>query len=775
MFATARLAIVGLILHLVAAPTRAVDFARDVWPVLKRSCVDCHGPDKQKGNLRLDSRAAMLTGGESGPAIVAGKPDDSELIRRVALPKGGDGAMPSRGDPLTQSEVERLRAWIAAGAPWPADATARHWAYVKPTRPTPPIVPSAKTPIDRFVQARLKSASLRPSPEADRYTLARRVTLDLTGLPPTPAEVDAFVNDSAPDAYERLIDRLLVSAAFGEKWARPWLDLARYADSHGFQRDDLRDVWPFRDWVIRSLNADMPFDQFTIEQLAGDLLPNATQDQKIATGFHRCTPTNVEAGSDPEETRVNQVFDRVNTTAAVWLGTTLECAQCHDHKYDPFSQRDYYRLFAVFNSTEAEAARAKPNVPGSIRFLGPRMALAGFPNTVPLTPPGTDVADDDDDSAAPPKKAAANVARAPTTLVMRELSTPRETHLFIRGDFRSPGDKVESGIPAACGLATDPSKPPAAMTRLDLARWLVGPDNPLAARVTVNRWWAELFGRGFVATPEDFGLRGEPPTHPELLDWLACELVDNGWSMKRLLRTIVMSETYRQSSRLTPDLLARDPDNKLLARGPRFRLDAEAVRDNILATAGLLSRTPYGPPVKPPQPTGLWTKVGGAKADYIVSPPGERHRRGLYVVWKRASPYPSLMTFDAAARLTCTARRARTNTPLQALALLNDPVYVEATFALARRSVNETPNADPDDRIRHAARLCVARPPRDAEVRILRDLYEEQLAAGREKPEQAKALIGSSSVPANCTPKEFAAWYAVAAALLNLDATMTKD
>jgi mono/diheme cytochrome c family protein len=360
------------------------DFAREVYPVLQRHCFECHGPKKQEGDLRLDERAAFLAGGASGPTVTAADPDESELLRRVLLPAGDDEHMPANGRTLTEAEVAALRRWIEAGAIWPEEFTAgAHWAYLPPVRPMPPEVSQSewvRNPIDRFVLARLEAEGLKPSAEADGYTLCRRVHLDLTGLPPTPEEVEAFVNDPSPDAYEKLVDRLLASPAFGEKWARPWLDVARYADSHGFQRDDLRSLWPYRDWVIRALNANKPFDEFTIEQIAGDLLPDPTTDQLIATGFHRCTTTNVEAGTEPEETRVNQVLDRVNTTATVWLGTTLECAQCHDHKYDPFTQKDYYALFAFFNSTELEADRSNPKVPGSIRFLGPTMPLPGDPS-----------------------------------------------------------------------------------------------------------------------------------------------------------------------------------------------------------------------------------------------------------------------------------------------------------------------------------------------------------------------------------------------------------
>jgi hypothetical protein len=595
-------------------------------------------------------------------------------------------------------------------------AEPKHWAYIAPIRPPLPQVRNPKSAIlnavDAFVRARLEKEGLAPSPEAERAVLLRRVTLDLIGLPPTIGELDAFLADTRPDAFERVVDHLLASPHFGERWARHWLDLARYADSHGYQKDDLREIWPFRDWVIHALNADMPFDQFTIEQIAGDLLPKPTESQRIATGFHRCCPTNVEAGSDPDETRVLEVFDRVNTTATVWLGTTLECCQCHDHKYDPFTQKDYYRFFAFFNSTAKEAERAKANALGSIKFLGPKLPYHGA-----------------------------------TTLVMEELPQRRPTYILKRGDFRSPGAEVQPGTPAA--LTSDSAR---VSNRLDLARWLVSCNNPLTARVTVNRLWAELFGHGMVTTPENFGTRGERPTHPELLDWLAAEFVDRGLSMKHVIRTIVTSSTYRQSSRQTPELKARDPLNRFYARGPRVRMDAEMVRDNALAISGLLNHKLGGPPIRPPQPEGLWPKVSGEKLEYVATPTPERNRRGIYVVWKRSSPYPSMANFDATARLTCTVSRPRSNSPLQALTLLNDPVYVEAANALAQRIQREAAGRPLADQLRHAFRLCLAREPKPAELELLQTLHQKQ----------------------STERSTLAPWQAVATALLNLDEMITK-
>ncbi|MEP6667632.1 MAG: PSD1 and planctomycete cytochrome C domain-containing protein [Chthoniobacter sp.] len=956
-----------------AVSAEKVDFVHDVYPILQRSCFECHGAEKHKGGLRLDDREAAFQGGDGGDTIVKGQPEKSELVNRISLPKEDRDVMPNRGEKLTKLEVERIRAWIAAGAPWPDGVKpARHWAYVPPVRPAVPPLPDApRSPIDAFVRTRLSEEKLQPSPPAEPHVLARRLSLDLTGLPPTPAEVDAFTHAAKTNlqsAVEKLADHLLASPQFGEKWGRQWLDVARYADSHGFQRDDLVDLWPYRDWVIRAFNADMPFDQFTIEQLAGDLLPNATEQQRIATGFNRCTMCNVEAGTDPEENRVNQVIDRVNTMGMAWLGTTLECMQCHDHKYDPFKQRDYYGLFAFFNGTELEADRSNPKVPGSIRFLGPYMRVsdpaaeaklqqvnkeiaatksqiagrsakiagAGTPaghiaeaqehvltptdfdsagganhrvlddGSVLLLgdPPGTDTytvtvrtplqnivgfklealtdpalpgmgpgrgdpertnfvlhtfavtaappghegeakpmkltdaradfsqaswdvsgAIDENGktgwaiapqfhrphwatfraseplanehgtvltfrlvqefgnartigrfrlsaltgaypaAVVPPKddpelrrlnthlaelEKQQKTAPAPQTLVMKEITETRTNAIFRRGDFRNPGDAVEPGTPAVL----HPLHEEGPRNRLALARWLVSRENPLVARVIVNRLWAEIFGEGIVSTPEDFGMKGERPSHPELLDWLAVEFMDRGWSQKKLLRLIVTSETYRQSSHVTPELLERDPLNRLLARGPRFRLGAEEVRDNALAVSGLLNLKQFGPPIHPPQPDGLWAKVGGQQYDYVVSPGDEQYRRGVYVVLKRASPYPSFTNFDATSRPACRVKRTRSNTPLQALTLLNDPVYVQAAHGFAARIVHEQPSADVDGRINYAFRLALARPPAPAELSTLHQLYDSELAATG-KPEEA--------------------WFSVASALLNVDEAITKD
>jgi hypothetical protein len=535
--------------------------------------------------------------------------------------------------------------------------------------------------------------------------------------------------------------------------------------------------------VVAALNEDMPFDRFTIEQLAGDLLRNPTLSQKIATGFNRSAPTNVEAGSDPEETRVNQVLDRVNTLGTVWLGSTLECAQCHDHKYDAFTQKDYYSLFAFFNNTSLEADRTNPKVPGSIQFNGPQIRLdesltnskrAELESKIQMLESGN--APEKEKLIARLRKQLESLEGS-STLVMQE-DTPRSSAIFKRGDFRARGDEVFPAVPAFLnplpGVNPKPDQPVESHrpNRLDLARWLVARENPLTARVTVNRWWSELFGQGLVSTPEDFGVKGEHPTHPELLDWLASELMERGWSMKHLLRCILTSRTYRQSSHLTPSLRERDDRNLLLARGPRFRLDAELIRDNALSIAGLLNPKLGGEPIRPPQPKGLWTKVGGKAYNYETSPGSEQYRRGLFVVLKRASPYPSFVNFDANSRMACRVKRTRSNTPLQALTLLNDPVYVQAANAFTQRILASASNDA--GRIEAAFCIALARAPEPLEQQTMSALLNALRAHVPSTSQES--LQASIEEPRSSTNADLEthAWRGVATALLNLDETITK-
>ncbi len=1025
-------------------PGQNVDFARDIQPIFKRYCVECHGPTTARARLRLHAPDLILKGGVSGPVISPGKSDESLLIHRV-LGQGGEDRMPLDADPLPASTIGLLRAWIDRGAPMPTQATAganpaaslqEHWAYERPTRRELPAVRTTgwvRNAIDRFVLARLERERLSPSPEAAKATLLRRVTLDLTGLPPTPEELDRFLADTSSDAYEKVVDRLLASPRYGERWARPWLDLARYADTNGFEKDNRREIWKYRDWVIDALNRDLPFDQFTIDQIAGDMLPNATLDQKIASGFHRNAMTNEEGGVDPDESMYEVLVDRTNTTATVWLGTTLACAQCHNHKYDPFTQKDYFRLLAFFANSEYESrtfagdgtryfeprldlgtpedektrqrlqaevtrldqdlrnmtpavraaqeqweasARAardswtpvtprdvratngvvlKPLADGSVMASGANPALTSYVVTADTTlqritglrlealpdpslprggpgrdtyghfrvtgirveagpakgssapaamrpvqfttikvddsayafepvdllgrdavptPPGaegreyrkagswainamreteraarqavlvahapfgfpegtritvridhldgtfgqglgrfrvsvttaenplagadvparlrpivalaaaqrsTEQANDlaaffrattpllssARDALAAARKAVADL-RIPSTLVMKEkASFERPSYdLRVRGSFTAKGERVYAGTPAAL----HPMRDDQPVNRLGLARWLVDGANPLVGRVAVNRLWEQLFGRGLVETSEDFGSQGSPPTHRELLDWLATEFVANSWSQKALLRLIVTSSTYRQSSVVTPGLAERDPYNRLLARGARFRMEAEMVRDVALAASGLLSPKMHGPSVFPVQPPGTWNQPYSGDR-WTTSEGEDRYRRSLYSFWRRTSPYPSFMTFDATSREYCTVRRVRTNTPLQALTLLNDPASFEAARALATRMASV--GADARARTTFGIKLVLSREAKPAEVDRLVALYQSARERYLTQPDAALKVLGLAA--ARSDTADMAAWTIVANVLLNLDEALTRD
>ncbi|MBM3832455.1 MAG: DUF1553 domain-containing protein [Verrucomicrobia bacterium] len=1156
-----------------------VDFNRQIRPILSDNCFACHGPDDgaRKAKLRLDIKDAAFKGGKSGePAIVPGKVDESELLKRI-ISTNEDEVMPppKSKKKLTWEQIDLLKRWVSQGAQWTG-----HWAYEKPQRPSVPAIKNpagARNEIDQFIRARLEKEGLQPSPEADKTTLARRAALDLTGLPPTIEEVDAFLNDKSADAYDKLVDRLLVSTRYGEHMAKYWLDGARYADSHGYHIDSKRDIWPYRDWVIKAFNRNMPFDQFTIEQLAGDLLPNATTDQKVASGYVRCNMSTGEGGVIEAEYQAKYGFDRTETTATIWMGLTLTCARCHTHKYDPITHREYYGLYSFFNNlnepvmdgnkpnpdpfmqlptpeqkarqdelkslitegqkkidskvpeldnaqvvwqgdwhkklsgvwttfnrtavhsahtngatlkvlddlsilaegsnptqdvyevsskislgklaglrletlphpslpnggsarnadgrfrlSEIEAELVTPEIAAStnkpkklrfaqaaadaaennyearkaidgnaesawsvatnsiaephqavfvlsepvdipmdselrirLRFGGKdsavghfRLALAreeelvrrlipakrepwrvlgpfkteGLPagylkefepekeldlnktyrgvreeirwnarpdledgkthllvhelhgvhgayyfyRTVEVTgnrkaelslraddlfkvwvngrlvlerstpvkasdgsakavvdlKPGqnsilvkvvnhqgysyfafdsdlghgealpADVAPVLAATAKPSKEEATKIRNfyrreyspefrqlfarmeefkaeqtsleqsIPTTMIAKELEKPRDTVIFKRGEYDKPGEKVFAGVPAI--LPPFPEGTPT--NRLGLAQWLLSPDHPLTARVTVNRIWQQFFGVGLVKTTEDFGVQGEPPSHPYLLDWLATEFVRTGWDVKRLQRMIAASATYRQSSKLTPAVSARDPENRLLARGPRFRVDAETLRDLALYLGGLLVEKPGGRSVKPYEPPGLWEAVSFNNSQKYVPDIGEgQYRRSLYTFWKRQSPPPNMLIFDAPTREYCVVRRPRTNTPLQALALLNDPQFVESSRALAQRILLEG-GETVESRLAYAFRLATARPPRPDELDVLRDVLEQQLADYRKDTAAAAKLlnVGSFKAKNDLDPSELAAWTTIASMLLNLDETVTK-
>jgi mono/diheme cytochrome c family protein len=1138
----------GFVRSSAAEPDKKVDFSRDVKPILAKNCFACHGPDDahRAVGLRFDQREIALKGTKKGAALSPGKPDASRIIVRVTAADADDRMPPKEtGHKLTEEQIATLKKWIAQGAEY-----SQHWAFVKPSRPEVPAVQNkawAKNSIDYFILQQVEQAGLQPMTPADKYILLRRLSLDLRGLPPTPQEFEAFAKDNSPDAYQKIVDRFLADPAFGERWARMWLDLARYADSAGYGSDPLRtNIWPYRDWVIDALNQNMPFDQFTIEQLAGDLLPNATPRQKLATAFHRNTMTNTEGGTDDEEFRVAAVKDRVDTTIQVWMGVTMGCAKCHNHKFDPISQKEYYQLYSLFNQTadndrpdeaptmsmptpwqeeqlkriqtrltelqkQMDAASPRqeqafekwrgglfPNVAGKaieissvtaqsgmpmakgesaswkmkghgeksfspfmktpakdvytirttvteknivgfrievpplggvrdaansflidriridageagkgpagrivrieIPGVGKMLSLAevqvfhkeaniatkgtasqsstdyggeakraidgntegkyeansvthtkvennpwwevklaenaeidqiviwnrrdglearlsnyrvsllsedrkviwsrdeaAFPNPtkqlVLSGPQPLNVADaygrgsrggdnalnvilpgEDGPTGwtgAPTKsedslylvfdKPLALPVGAPLTFqikhsglahfrihavtdpaiqvrvslpanirnlvekeglspaqvdtlrkyyrtidpalkalrdeiaqlekskpqpvavpVMEELpaNKHRKTKIMIKGNFLELGDEVQGGLPGAFpGLPKE-----IALSRLAVARWLVSPDNPLTARVAVNRFWAQLFGRGLVETEEDFGTQGEFPTHPELLDWLAMEFMSPAdakakpWDVKHMLRLMLKSATYQQSSKATAETLKRDPKNLLYARAPRYRLEAEMVRDQALALSGLLSKKMGGPSVYPPQPGGLWQAAFNGQRTWATSSGEDKYRRGVYTFWRRTIPYPSMTTFDAPSRETCAIRRIRTNTPLQAFVTLNDPVYVESAQALARRIVKEG-GASTEERVKFGLQLCLGRPAQEAQVRALSELFVKQQERFRKDAPAAKTMATDPLGPVTqgMNEADLAAWTVVANVLLNMDSVLTRN
>lgn len=1018
-YATAALWCFAPIAHAAEKTPASVDFNHDIRPIFAKHCLSCHGPETAEASLRLDRREAALRGGNSGPAYVPGKSAQSRLVDYVAGTGKDETIMPPEGERLSTTEVALIKSWIDQGARWPdepkpTERQSQHWSFQPLKAATPPsvaYVKAVRNPIDAFVLARLEAEGIEPSPEADRATLIRRLSLDLLGLPPEPADVDEFVRDTRPDAYERLVDRLLASPHYGERFARHWLDLARYADSDGYEKDTGRPhAWRYRNWVIDALSRDLPFDQFTIQQLAGDLLPGAGTEERVATGFHRNTLTNREGGVDREEFRVAATVDRVNTTGAVWLGLTVGCAQCHTHKYDPIAQREYYGLFAFFNGLnevdvpaaypdqiaayktalakhqsehrplvealaryEKELARheaawqadrqqvnptkwsdarlesatasggasieglpdgslrtkrakgaggsyvlklgselatvrairlevlgrenvktaaadrsfslgeisvsvapADPKHPQARRAAkrlvlqnavadaasgtatgiaqaldndaktgwsadaakdhaalletvdyptfdggtlvtitlaeqargpGPlgrfRISLSDSPGPLTsggLAHPAAKILEKPSEKRTAAERAtlaayyrtqdpewrklsaavAAHAKRVPAdpagtykAQAVAEMPGGRPTHTLVRGDFLRPGAAVE---PHTLDVLPPLVARAAKADRLDLARWLVGPHNPLTPRVLVNRLWAWHFGRGLVATVDDFGTQGERPSHPELLDWLAGEVMRRGWSLKQMHKLIVSSATYRQSSASRADLAERDPMNRLLARQQRLRVEAEIIRDVSLSASGLLCPSVGGPSVRPRQPVGISELTYAGAARWVESHGDDRHRRGLYTWFQRTSPYPMLMTFDAPdSNVTC-ARRERSNTPLQALTLLNDPVFFECAQALGRRIVTEAEAADaPAGRVDLAFRLCLGRSPTASERASALQLFDEQLAFCRADERAAAELVGGEPRPKETSTAELAAWVVVGRTLMNLDEFITRE
>lgn len=786
---------IGLVAGSVFA--QAPDFTKDIRPLLAKRCYACHSGAQQMSGLRLDEREAAVKGGYSGKAaVVPGQSSHSALIERISSTKEGF-AMPPAGPKLSAAEIETLKKWIDGGAIWAgtpssmAGAGTRksdHWAFQPVRRPALPAVKNGgwvRNPIDAFVLAKLESQNIAPSPEASKTTLLRRVSLDLRGLPPTLEETREFLADSRPDAYERMVDRFLAAPQFGEKWARPWLDLARYADSDGYEKDLSRPyAWRWRNWVIDAINRDMPFSDFTIQQIAGDLLPNATTEQRVATGFHRNVMVNREAGVSRVEDRFEQTINRTNTVSTTWLGLTSGCAQCHDHKYDPISQREYYQLFAFLNATADEDINAP--MPGELgpwmqaqpEYQKKRTALLAeykIPEMMPvweqhmrdaIQKPGanlewdfavtsfTAMLDNGRSLVLTPveqrtpiqqerltnyfvfnlgpdnnrdKELTAKIKELREKLkaldeatpkltqaaILQEPATPVQTVIAIKGDYKRPGIPVTADVPAVLPKMTAGNGEP---PRLAFARWVVSPENPLTPRVIMNRDWQELFGRGLVRTSEDFGTQGEKPTHPELLDYLASEFVQRDWSRKQMLRLMVTSATYRQSSKVRPELSERDPDNSLLARQGRLRLSAELLRDEALAVSGLLDTRVGGPSIKPPQPAGVAELTYANSNKWKESTGGDRYRRGLYIHFQRTAPYPQLMNFDAPEGTVACSRRRMSDTPLQSLNLLNDPVFYEAAQALAFRAPAVSP----------AFELALGRTPTEKETARLEKLRQDQ-------------------------------------------------
>ena len=742
---------------LVAAP---LNYARDIRPILSDACYNCHGPDKKarKAKLRLDNRLAAMESGvfSDGEMMARLTSNDPE----VRMPP------PDSNRVLSDEDRSKLVQWLKAGAEWPKDD--RHWAFVPPVQPKIPELQSKweGNGIDAFILQRLKNEQLTPSAEADKATLIRRVTFDLTGLPPTTQETLAFINDRSPKAYEKVVDRLLASARYGEHMALGWLEASRYADTDGYQNDRLRYMWVWRDWVIKALNDNMPFDRFVTEQMAGDLLSDRNFFTQVATGFNRNHRINSEGGSIPAEWIVEYVADRVETMGTMFLGLTLTCSRCHDHKYDPIAQKDFYRLFAFFNNI-AEAGLGPNNgnsppfvtVPKSWPDLSDEEAKFVVPEPVKIKVVQT--------SVPRPQSGAPN-----TVMVLHELNQPRDTYLLNRGQYDQP-DKSEKLQPATPPiLGTWNNNWP--RNRLGLAQWLMDSEHPLTARVTVNRMWQHYFGLGLVKTSENFGVQGEHPTHPELLDWLATEFIRKKWDLKAMHKLIVTSATYRQTSVIKPELLNRDPENRLLARGPRKRLTPYAIRDTALFTSGLLNGQIGGPSVKPYMPPGIWKSISNAA--YKQDKGARLYRRSMYTYWRRTIPPPTMMTFNAAEREVCIVRKDLTTTPLQALVLMNNKTFVEAARFLAERALRLR-ITEPHKRLEWVFHTVLSRNPTQDELEVLVADLNLYLNDFTKRPEDAKKLlmVGDKKADANLSASELAAYALVISTIFNLDEAITQN
>jgi mono/diheme cytochrome c family protein len=748
------------------ATERPSQFNRDIRPILSENCFACHGPDAshRQADLRLDDREAAV----AAKAIVPGETDQSTLIERV-FSTDPQTIMPPPGShkSLTPAQQELLRRWISEGAVYQ-----KHWSYEPPQKAS---IEAGRNAVDVLVRRRLDEVGLKPSAEADRRTLIRRLSFDLLGLPPTAEDVRRFVDDSSDNAYERLVDRLLASPHYGERMAIGWLDVVRFADTIGYHSDNPRNIWPYRDWVIRSFNDNKPFDQFTVEQIAGDLLPDATQETRIGSAFNRLLLTTEEGGAQPKDYEARMLTDRVRAVGAAWLGQTTGCAQCHDHKFDPFTTRDFYTLGAFFADIKENAIGRRED---------------GMPILTPDQQAQLDQLDAKIKEARQSKqKDAIEAAQkahkdflqvVPTCLVSESTTEKRTVRILPRGNWMDESGEVVQ--PAVPHYLPQPDVSGRELDRLDLAQWLVSRNNPLTARTIMNRLWKQFFGTGLSKVLEDLGAQGELPLNQPLLDWLACEFMDSGWDTKHMVRLIVTSHTYLQVSTVTPELMAVDPYDREHARQSRFRLDAELIRDNVLTSSGLLNRTIGGPSVKPCQPDGYWENLNFPTREYVADSGDSQYRRGLYVWWQRSFLHPSLLAFDAPSREECVSDRSRSNIPQQALTLMNDPSYVEAFRAFAARAIKECSVMDQsaaskNTRITWMWQQALQRTPTKSELATMRALVDQQREAHQANPDGARQLmkIGQSSVPESIDPVELAAWTHVARVLLNLHESITRN
>lgn len=764
-----------------------VDFNFHIKPILSDRCFACHGPDvnAREADLRLDEEAFAFSQLEHQKGTYVIKPGDlkkSELYQRT-IHEDAEQRMPPPESNLSLSdyEIALIRKWIKQGAEWKP-----HWSFIKPQKSARPKIAQTDWPqntIDYFVLSQLEALGKKPSTKAGKEKLLRRLSFDLRGLPPDPEMIDAFLADDSSHAFEKWVDQYLASTAYGERMATEWIDLARYAETNGIHHDLERNMWPWRDWVINAFNDNLRYDQFVTWQLAGDLLPEASYEQQLATAFNRNNRTTQECGSLDEEFRVSYVIDRTNTFGKAFMGLTLECAQCHDHKYDPISQNEYYQLSAFFNQvpekgvTQSFKGKFKHNQQSAPYLELPAEEVERLRDYIDQqieTEYAKGSTQDKDKMYLDNWKAEMEAMLQPV-MVMQDRDTLRPTFILERGLYDSPREEVTFGTPQSI-LSLNPDLP---KNRLGLAKWLFDPENPLTARVLVNRYWQTIFGRGLVDTPDDFGNQGALPTHPALLDWLATDFIESDWDVKHLLKTMVMSATYQQASSADESQLAFDPENRWLGRGSQQRLSAEMLRDQALEMSGLLTSQIGGPSVKPFQPEGLWIQVssgGMYQRKYMTAHGKDRYRRSLYTYWKRIQPPPAMVIFDAASRNQCTVKRQSTNTPLQALVLLNDPQFVEASRALAHRMMNEG-GSNSKQRIEYAFRWATSRKPDVEELNILAELFDDEKTEFQTYPERANAFLetGEFNNQAHLNEQELAAYGVVANAIMNLSESLQKN